>query len=266
MSFTEFTYQLIQGYDFLHLYQEYGAKLQMGGSDQWGNITTGTELIRRIGGGEGFAFTCPLTTKADGTKFGKSEGGENIWLDKKRTSPYKFYQFWLNQADSDAERYIRIYTFLEKDAIDDLIERHRQEPHLRELQRKLATEITILVHGVDELHRAEKASQVLFGKSTSEDLKELDGDTFLSVFEGVPQATVSKADVEAGLDIVTILAEKTSFLKSNSEARRELTANSISINKEKVSEEFVLTTENLIADKYVLLQKGKKNYFILIVE
>ena len=266
MSFTEFTYQLIQGYDFLHLYQEYGAKLQMGGSDQWGNITTGTELIRRIGGGEGFAFTCPLTTKADGTKFGKSEGGENIWLDKKRTSPYKFYQFWLNQADSDAERYIKIYTFLDKESIDDLIEEHRQEPHLRELQRKLATEITILVHGVDELYEAVKAAHVLVGKSTWEYLKELDGDTFLLVFECVPLSTVSKADVEAGLDIVTILAEKTGFLKSNSEARRELTANSISINKEKVSEEFVLTTENLIADKYVLLQKGKKNYFILIVE
>ena len=266
MSFTEFTYQLIQGYDYLHLYKELGAKLQMGGSDQWGNITTGTELIRRTVQGEAFAFTCPLTTKADGTKFGKSEGGENIWLDKKRTSSYKFYQFWLNQADADAERYIKIYTFLEKEAIDDLIERHRQEPHLRELQRKLATEITILVHGVDELRKAEKASQVLFGKSTSEDLKELDGDTFLSVFEGVPQATVAKADIEAGLDIVSSLADKSGFLKSNSEARRELKANSISVNKEKIGEDFVLTTENLIADKYVLLQKGKKNYFILIVE
>ncbi|MGV0947029.1 tyrosine--tRNA ligase [Empedobacter falsenii] len=266
MSFTEFTYQLIQGYDYLHLYKELGAKLQMGGSDQWGNITTGTELIRRTVQGEAFAFTCPLTTKADGTKFGKSEGGENIWLDKNRTSPYKFYQFWLNQADADAERYIKIYTFLEKEAIDDLIERHRQEPHLRELHRKLATEITILVHGVEELRKAEKASQVLFGKSTSEDLKELDGDTFLSVFEGVPQATVAKVDIEAGLDIVTALAEKSGFLKSNSEARRELKANAISVNKEKVAEEFVLTTENLIADKYVLLQKGKKNYFILIVE
>ena len=233
MSFTEFTYQLIQGYDYLHLYKELGVKLQMGGSDQWGNITTGTELIRRTVQGEAFAFTCPLTT---------------------------------NQADADAERYIKIYTFLEKEAIDDLIERHRQEPHLRELQRKLATEITILVHGVEELRKAEKASQVLFGKSTSEDLKELDGETFLSVFEGVPQATVAMTDIEEGLDIVAALADKTGFLKSNSEARRELKANAISVNKEKVADDFVLTTENLIADKYVLLQKGKKNYFILIVE
>ena len=266
MSFTEFTYQLIQGYDFLHLYNELGAKLQMGGSDQWGNITTGTELIRRTAQGEAFAFTCPLTTKADGSKFGKSEGGENIWLDKNRTSPYKFYQFWLNQADADAEKYIKIYTFLDKETIDDLIENHRKEPHLRELQRKLATEITILVHGIDALHKAEKASQVLFGKSTSEDLKELDAETFLSVFEGVPQATISKVDYDNELNIVEALTEKSGFLKSNSEARRELKANAISVNKEKVDENFVLTNEHLIAEKYVLLQKGKKNYFILIVE
>jgi len=266
MSFTEFTYQLIQGYDFLHLYNELGAKLQMGGSDQWGNITTGTELIRRTAQGEAFAFTCPLTTKADGSKFGKSEGGENIWLDKNRTSPYKFYQFWLNQADADAEKYIKIYTFLDKETIDDLIENHRKEPHLRELQRKLATEITILVHGIDALHKAEKASQVLFGKSTSEDLKELDAETFLSVFEGVPQATISKEDFDNELNIVEALTEKSGFLKSNSEARRELKANAISVNKEKVDENFVLTNEHLIAEKYVLLQKGKKNYFILIVE
>ena len=266
MSFTEFTYQLIQGYDFLHLYKNIDAKLQMGGSDQWGNITTGTELIRRTVQGEAFAFTCPLTTKADGSKFGKSEGGENIWLDKKRTSPYKFYQFWLNQADADAEKYIKIYTFLDKESIDDLIERHRQEPHLRELQRKLATEITILVHGIDELHKAEKASQVLFGKSTSEDLKELDADTFLSVFEGVPQANVAKSDIENGLNITEALSAKSGFLKSNSEARRELTANAISVNKEKVNEDFILDQSHLIADKYILLQKGKKNYFILIVE
>ncbi|WP_068596483.1 tyrosine--tRNA ligase [Vaginella massiliensis] len=266
MSFTEFTYQLIQGYDYLHLYQELGAKLQMGGSDQWGNITTGTELIRRTVQGEAFAFTCPLTTKADGSKFGKSEGGENIWLDKNRTSPYKFYQFWLNQADVDAEKYIKIYTFLDKESIEDLIERHRQEPHLRALQRKLATEITILVHGIDELHKAEKASQVLFGKSTSEDLKSLDAETFISVFEGVPQAKIAKEELENGIPMVEVLVEKSGFLKSNSEARRELTANSISVNKEKVAEDFVLNATHLIADHYVLLQKGKKNYFILVVE
>lgn len=266
MSFTEFTYQLIQGYDYLYLYEKLGVKLQMGGSDQWGNITTGTELIRRTIQGEAFAFTCPLTTKADGTKFGKSEGGENIWLDKKRTSPYKFYQFWLNQADADCEKYIKIYTFLDKETIDDLIEHHRKEPHLRELQRKLATEITIMVHGVDELHKAEKASQVLFGKSTSEDLKSLDADTFLSVFEGVPQATIAKEDLENGLAIVDVLVEKSGFLKSNSEARRELATNAISVNKEKITDEFILDTSHLINDKYILLQKGKKNYFILLVE
>ena len=207
-----------------------------------------------------------MTTKADGTKFGKSEGGENIWLDKKRTSPYKFYQFWLNQADADCEKYIKIYTFLDKETIDDLIEHHRKEPHLRELQRKLATEITIMVHGVDELHKAEKASQMLFGKSTSEDLKSLDTDTFLSVFEGVPQAIITKEDLENGLAIVDVLVEKSGFLKSNSEARRELAANAISVNKEKITDEFILDTSHLINDKYVLLQKGKKNYFILLVE
>ncbi len=266
MSFTEFTYQLIQGYDYLHLYKTLGVKLQMGGSDQWGNITTGTELIRRTVQGEAFAFTCPLTTKADGSKFGKSEGGENVWLDKNRTSPYKFYQFWLNQADTDAERYIKIYTFLEKEAIDDLIERHRQEPHLRELQRKLATELTILVHGVEELRKAEKASQVLFGKSTSEDLKELDASTFMSVFEGVPQVTISRDSLDAGLDIVDALTQGEIFLKSKGEARRELKANSISVNKEKIEENYQLTTTDLLAKQYILLQKGKKNYFILIVE
>ena len=266
LSFTEFCYQMLQAYDFRHLALHNDVILQMGGGDQWGNITAGIDYTRKMDSRQVYGIVIPLVTDANGNKFGKSEGGENIWLDKKRTSSYKFYQFWLNQADADAERYIKIYTFLEKEAIDDLIERHRQEPHLRELQRKLATEITILVHGVDELRKAEKASQVLFGKSTSEDLKELDGDTFLSVFEGVPQATVAKADIEAGLDIVSSLADKSGFLKSNSEARRELKANSISVNKEKIGEDFVLTTENLIADKYVLLQKGKKNYFILIVE
>ena len=265
MSFTEFTYQLIQGYDFLHLYRTIGAKLQFGGSDQWGNITTGTELIRRIAQGEGFAFTCPLTTKADGTKFGKSEGGENVWLDKNRTSPYKFYQFWLNQSDEDSEKYIKIYTFLPQEEIEALVKKHKLEPHMRQLQKKLADEITTLVHGKAELENAIKASEVLFGKSTAEDLKSLNAETFLSVFEGVPQAEISAMDLK-DLNIVDALTDKSNFLVSKSEARRDLKANAISVNKEKVGEEFVFNASNLIADKYVLLQKGKKNYFILIVE
>ncbi|MBA5628629.1 tyrosine--tRNA ligase [Moheibacter lacus] len=266
MSFTEFTYQLIQGYDFLHLYKNHGAKLQFGGSDQWGNITTGTELIRRIAQGEGFAFTCPLTTKSDGTKFGKSEGGENVWLDKNRTSPYKFYQFWLNQSDEDSEKYIKIYTFLTKEEIEELVEKHRMEPHLRQLQKRLAEEITTLVHGKEELENAIKASEVLFGKSTAEDLKTLNAATFLSVFEGVPQAKVSKSDLENGVNIVEVLTDQTGFLSSKSEARRDLKANAISVNKEKVGEEYQLKLSDLISDQYILLQKGKKNYFIIIAE
>lgn len=266
MSFTEFTYQLIQGYDFLHLYQEMGVKLQFGGSDQWGNITTGTELIRRIAQGEAFAFTCPLTTKSDGNKFGKSEGGENIWLDKNRTSPYKFYQFWLNQSDEDSEKYIKIYTFLSQNEINSLIEIHKTAPHLRQLQKKLAEEITTLVHGKEELENAIKASEVLFGKSTAEDLKSLNGETFLAVFEGVPQTVIEKSELNEGINIVDTLSEKTGFLSSKSEARRELKANAISINKEKVTEEYVISSNDLISDKYILLQKGKKNYFILIAE
>src|SRR5690606_8697425 len=232
----------------------------------WGNITTGTELIRRIAQGEAYAFTCPLTTKADGTKFGKSEGGENVWLDKKRTSPYKFYQFWLNQSDEDSEKYIKIYTFLGQEEINELIEKHRTEPHLRQLQKRLAQEVTTLVHGEEEWKKAVKASEVLFGNSTAEDLKSLDGDTFLAVFEGVPQAKVSKAELEAGLNIIDTLSEKTGFLSSKSEARRELKANAISVNKEKVGEDYVISSKDLISDKYILLQKGKKNYFILIGE
>lgn len=265
MSFTEFTYQLIQGYDFLHLYKTMNAKLQFGGSDQWGNITTGTELIRRIAQGEGFAFTCPLTTKADGTKFGKSEGGENVWLDKNRTSPYKFYQFWLNQSDADSEKYIRIYTFLERSEIDELISKHSEAPHLRQLQKKLAEEVTTLVHGKEELENAIKASEVLFGKSTTEDLKSLNSETFLSVFEGVPQASVSREELNSGLNIVDALSEKSGFLSSKSEARRELKANAISVNKEKVGEDYNLSSADLLSDKFILLQKGKKNYFILNV-
>ncbi|WP_299259737.1 tyrosine--tRNA ligase [uncultured Aquimarina sp.] len=264
MSFTEFTYQLVQGYDFLHLYREHDCTLQMGGSDQWGNITTGTELIRRIGGGKGYALTCPLITKSDGSKFGKSEGG-NVWLDAKRTSPYKFYQYWLNTSDEDAEKYIRIFTFLNKEEIESLIAAHAEAPHQRILQKKLAEEITIMVHSQQDLDNAIKASNILFGKSTSEDLKDLDEATFLDVFEGVPQAEISKDSINVGLDIIGALAEHTEFLKSNGEARRALKENSISVNKEKVKEGYAITSNDLINDQFVLLQRGKKNYFVIRV-
>ncbi len=264
MSFTEFTYQLVQGYDFLHLYQNNNCTLQMGGSDQWGNITTGTELIRRIGGGKGYALTCPLITKADGTKFGKTEGG-NVWLDPHRTSPYKFYQYWLNTSDSDAAKYIKIFTFLTKDNIEELISKHQEAPHLRVLQKRLADEITVMVHSLEDLDNAKKASNILFGKSTSEDLKTLDESTFLDVFDGVPQAKISKTDLDAGLDMIGALAAKTGFLGSNGEARRELKQNSISVNKEKVKEDYIITAKDLINQKFVLLQRGKKNYFVLVV-
>ncbi|WP_395057684.1 tyrosine--tRNA ligase [Flavobacterium sp.] len=267
MSFTEFTYQLIQGYDFQYLYKNYNCLLQMGGSDQWGNITTGTELVRRMGGegAKAYALTTPLITKADGSKFGKSEGG-NVWLTADKTSVYKFYQFWLNTSDEDAEKYIKIFTFLDKNTIDSLIEEHKTSPHLRVLQRKLAEEITILVHGKEELEKAIKASNILFGNSTSNDLKELDAATFLEIFDGVPQAEISKSDIETGINIVDVLNEKSGFLKSNGEARRALTANSISVNKEKVTEEFTLTSKDMINNQFVLLQSGKKNYFVLSVK
>jgi tyrosyl-tRNA synthetase len=262
MSFTEFTYQLVQGYDFLHLYKNKNCTLQMGGSDQWGNITTGTELVRRIAQGKAYALTCPLITKADGTKFGKSEGG-NIWLDSARTSPYKFYQYWLNTSDIDAEKYIKIFTFLSKEEIEVLTEKHREAPHLRLLQKRLAEEITVMVHSSEDLENAIKASNILFGNSTSDDLKQLDEATFLDVFDGVPQAEITRNEIEAGIDIVAVLNEKTGFMKSNGEARRALTANSISVNKEKVTEEFVLSAKDLINNQFVLLQSGKKNYFVL---
>jgi len=265
MSFTEFTYQLVQGYDFLHLFKEHGCTLQMGGSDQWGNITTGTEMIRRIGGGKGYALTCPLITKADGTKFGKTEGG-NIWLDSERTSPYKFYQYWLNTSDEDAEKFIKIFTFLTKEEIDTLITEHKVAPHMRALQKKLAEEITISVHAKEDLDNAIKASDILFGKSTSEDLKTLNEKTFLDVFEGVPQAEVTRADIEEGLDMIGALAAKTQFLDSNGAARRELKQNAISVNKEKVKEDYLITSKDLINNKFVLLQRGKKNYFVLVVK
>ncbi len=262
MSFTEFTYQLVQGYDFLHLYQNQDCTLQMGGSDQWGNITTGTELIRRIGNGKGFALTCPLITKSDGSKFGKSEGG-NIWLDAKRTSPYKFYQYWLNSSDEDAEKYIKIFTFLDKETIEALVAEHKEAPHMRLLQKRLAEEVTTTVHSAEEYENAVKASEILFGRSTSEDLKTLNEATFLDVFEGVPQAEVALVEIENGLDIIGGLAEKTGFLKSNGEARRALKENSISVNKEKVSEDYSITASDLINGQFVLLQRGKKNYFII---
>jgi tyrosyl-tRNA synthetase len=263
MSFTEFTYQLIQGYDFHHLYKTYNCLLQMGGSDQWGNITTGTELVRRMNGegAKAFAMTCPLITKADGSKFGKTAGG-NVWLDANRTSPYKFYQYWLNSSDEDAEKYIKIFTFLDKETIDLLIAEHKEAPHLRILQKKIGEEVTIMTHGVDAFNNAIKASNILFGKSTTEDLKSLDEQTFIDVFDGVPQAEIERSIIENGLDIVASFSD-TGFLKSNGEVRRALKENSISINKEKVKEDFVITTSDLIADKFVLLQRGKKTYYLL---
>ena len=262
MSFTEFTYQLVQGYDFLHLYQNNHCTLQMGGSDQWGNITTGTELVRRIGKGKAYAITCPLITKADGSKFGKSEGG-NVWLDPARTSAYKFYQYWLNSSDEDSEKYIRIFTFLEKAEIDALIKEHQAAPHMRLLQKRLASEITTMVHSEAELEKAIQASNILFGKSTRDDLKQLDEQTFLDVFSGVAQAEVALSSLDDGYDIIAALATDTGFLKSTSEVRRALKENSISVNKEKVKEAYVLTKVDLINDKFILLQRGKKNYFLL---
>jgi tyrosyl-tRNA synthetase len=265
MSFTEFTYQLVQGFDFLHLYSNKNCKLQIGGSDQWGNITTGTELIRRKVQGKAYALTSPLVTKADGTKFGKTEGG-NIWLDENRTSPYKFYQYWLNASDIDAENYIKIFTFLDQETVENLISEHKETPHLRILQKKVAEEVTIMTHGLAAYENALKASSILFGKSTAKDLKDLDEKTFLDVFEGVPQAEISEEDIEIGLEIVSALNEKSGFVKSNGEARRAIKENSISVNKEKVKEGFVIGKKDLIADKFILLQRGKRNYFLLKIK
>lgn len=263
MSFTEFTYQLFQGYDFYHLYKEKDCKLQMGGSDQWGNITTGTELIRRKAQGKAYALTCKLITKADGTKFGKTAGG-NVWLDANRTSPYKYYQYWLNCSDEDAENYIKIFTFLDKETIETLITEHKKTPHLRILQKKIGEEVTVMTHGNEAYENAIKASNILFGNSTADDLKTLDEQTFLDVFEGVPQAEIERSAIENSLGIVAAFADY-GFLKSNGEVRRALSENSISVNKEKVNEDFVITKNDLIADKFVLLQRGKKSYFLLKV-
>lgn len=265
MSFTEFTYQLVQGYDFLYLRKNYNCLLQMGGSDQWGNITTGGELIRRKEGVEAYGLTWPLMTKSDGKKFGKTESG-NIWLDPKRTSPYKFYQFWLNSTDEDAARYIKIFTILPPAEIDALIAEHIEAPHLRKLQKTLAKEITCLIHGEENYETALEASQILFGNATSETLKKIDEGTFLSVFEGVPQYEISAADLKAGITIVDFLADKTAIMSSKGEARRALKGNGISINKEKVNEETVVDESHLIDGKYILAQSGKKNYFLVVVK
>jgi tyrosyl-tRNA synthetase len=262
MSFTEFTYQLVQGYDFLHLYNAKNCKLQLGGSDQWGNIVTGTELIRRKARGEAFAITTPLIKKADGTKFGKTEGG-NVWLDSKRTSPYKFYQYWLNSSDTDAKTYIKIFTLLDEAQINTLIAEHEAAPHLRVLQKALGKDVTIRVHSEEAYNRAVDASEILFGKNTSDKLKNIEERDLLDIFEGVPQFEVDKKELTAGLNIVDLLAQKSEVFSSNGEARRMLKSNAVSVNKEKVSEEKRLTNSDLLNDKYVLIQKGKKNYYLL---
>jgi tyrosyl-tRNA synthetase len=265
MSFTEFSYQLIQGYDFFHLWKNEGVKLQMGGSDQWGNITTGTELIRRMGGGEAFALTTPLIKKADGTKFGKSEGG-NIWLDPDRTSPYQFYQFWLNSADADAENYIKIFSLKGREELESLIAQHREAPHLRQLQKALAAEITERVHSNKELENALEASEILFGNATETALRKLDERTLLSVFEGVPQFNVSKTEIENGINIVDFLAQSTQIFPSKGEARKMIQANGVAMNKGKVDLERTVTAQDLLNGRYILAQKGKKNYYLILAD
>jgi len=265
MSFTEFTYQLLQGYDFLYLYQNRNVKLQLGGADQWGNITTGTELIRRTCGGEAYALTCPLITKADGGKFGKTEKG-NIWLDPERTSPYQFYQFWLNVSDADAEKYIKIFTMLDKETIDAAVAAHAECPERRELQKLLAKEITIMVHGEKEYENAVKASQMLFGKATADDLRSLDEKTFLAVFDGVPTFEVEKEKLFS-LGILDVLAVESSIFASKGEARKMIQSNGFSLNKEKMTDpNYTLSEANVIDGKYILAQKGKKDYYIIIVK
>ena len=266
MSFTEFTYQLVQGYDFLYLNQNMNCKLQMGGSDQWGNITTGTELIRRKTNNEAFALTINLITKADGGKFGKTESG-NVWLDRRYTSPYKFYQFWLNISDSDAEKYIKVFTTIEKDDADELITEHLQAPHLRILQKRLAQEVTVMVHSLEDYQAAVEASNILFGNSTSEALKKLDEETLLAVFDGVPQFTVSKDILEAGIKAIDLLTEFAAVFPSKGDMRKLVQSGGVSINKEKLeSQDEIFDCSKLLNNKYLLVQKGKKNYFLLIVE
>jgi len=262
LSFTEFSYQLVQGYDFLFLYENNNCRLQMGGSDQWGNITTGTELIRRKTGGEAYALTCPLITKADGGKFGKTEEG-NVWLDPAKTSPYKFYQFWLNASDDDASKWIRIFTLNSKEEIEAIEKEHQEAPHMRPLQKALAEELTVRVHSQEDYDAAVEASQILFGKGTTETLKKLSEDMLLSVFEGVPQSEVPSDHVTSGTGILEFLAESTNIFASKGEARRMIKDNAVSVNKEKVKDDYVISEKDLLNDKYILVQKGKKNYFLV---
>lgn len=263
LSFTEFSYQLVQGTDFLHLYKEYGCRLQMGGSDQWGNIVTGTELIRRKTGGEAFALTCPLITKSDGSKFGKTESG-NVWLDPEKTTPYKFYQFWLNVSDEDAARYIRIFTLLDREEIGELTERHKRAPHERILQKRLAEEITVMVHSRDDYDSAVEASQILFGKGTTESLKKMNENTFLSVFEGVPIFDIDRELLESGVNLASLCAEHSKIFESKGELRRMIQGGGFSINKIRIEDpETVINSESLLNSKYILVQKGKKNYYLL---
>ena len=266
LSFTEFTYQLLQGYDFLHLYETKGCKLQMGGSDQWGNITTGAELIRRTNGGEVFALTCPLITKADGGKFGKTESG-NVWLDPRYTSPYKFYQFWLNVSDEDAKRYIKIFTALSREEVEALTAEHEAAPHLRALQKRLAREVTVMVHSEDDYQAAVEASNILFGGGTSDALKRLDEQTLLSVFEGVPQYEVSRDALSAGVKAVDLFTEQAPVFASKGEMRKLVQGGGVSLNKEKLTAfDQVITTADLLDDKYLLVQRGKKNYYLIIAK
>ena len=266
MSFTEFSYQLLQGYDFLHLYREKGCRIQLGGSDQWGNITTGTELIRRVEGGEAYALVCPLITKADGGKFGKTESG-NVWLDRRYTSPYKFYQFWLNVSDTDAEKYIKIFTSLTREEIGTLVSQQQSAPHLRPLQKKLAEEITVMVHSREDYEMAVNASEILFGKSTSQTLHAIDEETFLQVFEGVPQFAISKDKLATGIKAVDLLTDEAAVFPSKGEMRKTVQAGGVMINKDKLeSHDEVINLSCLIGNKYILAQRGKKNYFLLVAE
>ncbi|MGL5318000.1 MAG: tyrosine--tRNA ligase [Bacteroidales bacterium] len=266
LSFTEFTYQLVQGYDFLHLYNDFNCRLQMGGSDQWGNITTGTELIRRVNGGEAFALTCPLITKADGGKFGKTESG-NVWLDRRYTSPYKFYQFWLNVSDADAEKYIKIFTGLSQEEVQTLVAEQAEAPHLRPLQKRLAKEITVMVHSEEDYDAAVEASNILFGNSTSEALRRLDEETLLSVFEGVPQFEVSRSLIEEGVKAIDLLTEHAAIFPSKGEMRKMTQGGGVAVNKEKLaSQDEVIGTAALLNDKFILVQRGKKNYYLIIAK
>ncbi len=262
MSFTEFTYQLVQGFDFLFLNRKYNCSIQMGGSDQWGNITTGTELLRRIDNSKGYALTCPLITKSDGSKFGKSEAG-NIWLDSKKTSAYKFYQYWLNSSDEDAKNYIKIFTFIEKKKIEKLIVEHNAEPHLRILQKTLASEVTRMVHSQAELDNAEKASKILFSKNFLFEMNEIEENIFLDIFEGVPMSEISNVEIKEGVEIIKLLYEKSGFLTSNSDAKRALSENSIAVNKNKVGQDYIVSEKDLIKNKYIVINRGKKKTFII---